>query len=194
MDGALAQSSTIGGALAAYRAANAIPQDDAERTSWTCKLGRWTLRLPNFAWRRRAVLAHDLHHLATGYPCSLKGECQIAAWEFAAGPMPHWVASLFCSPLIPLGFIWAPWQTWRAFRDGRRCCSLHGQPLGADVLAAPLASLSLSLSLSDEREGRDNLLHDALLFALLVGRGTAAILLSLVLAMLPFAALWWAMA
>ena len=190
MDGSLAHGSTIGEALAVHRAANAIPQDDAERAEWTYKLGPWTHRLPNFAWRRRAVLAHDLHHMATGYPCSLKGECQIAAWEFAAGPMPHWAASLFCVPLVLLGLLWTPRRTWQAFRQGRRCHSLHGQPLDAAFLDAPLTRLNLR----DEEAARGGLLVDVLLFTLLVGRGTAAIVLYLALGMLPFAALWWALA
>lgn len=190
MDGSATLSGTVGGALAAYRIANAIPEDDGERASWACKLGPITLRLPNFAWRRRAVLAHDLHHLATGYPCSLKGECQMAAWEFAAGPMPHWAASLFCIPLIPLGLLWAPRQTWRAFRHGRRCNSLHGRMLDSDYLEAPLTNLSLSV----EGKGRDDLLLDVPLFAFLVICGTLAIVLYLALAMFPLAAAWLALA
>lgn len=39
----------------------------------------------NFNWRRQAIAHHDLHHIVTGYPCSLAGEVQVAAWEFAAG-------------------------------------------------------------------------------------------------------------
>lgn len=95
------------------------------------------MRLPNFAWRRRAILAHDLHHMLTGYPCTLRGEFQIAAWEFGAGPMPHWAAALFCLPLIAAGLLWSPRRMVRAFRAGRHAHSLHGSMEIAALLNLP---------------------------------------------------------
>jgi hypothetical protein len=129
---------TVGQALTEFRLANGLAADEYLRRSWTCKIGRFTIRLPNFAWRRDAILAHDLHHLLTGYPCTLRGECHMAAWEFGAGPMPHWAASLFCLPLIPWGLIWWPRSTWRAFLRGRRSQSLHAAECLDHFLRAPL--------------------------------------------------------
>jgi hypothetical protein len=99
---------TVAEALAAFRMANAIANDESLQPSWTCRLGPVTLRLPNFRWRRKAILAHDLHHVLTGYPCTMRGECQMAAWEFGAGRMPHWGATMFCFPLVLVGLFWAP--------------------------------------------------------------------------------------
>jgi len=93
--------------------------------SWTCAFGPLTLRFPNFAWRRRALRAHDLHHLMAGYPMNMRGEFQMAAWEYGAGRYPHWGASLFCAPLILLGLIWSPAAMWRAYRSGRDSESLY---------------------------------------------------------------------
>jgi hypothetical protein len=128
----------LGEALAAFRQAHGLPADETANASWTCRLGPITLRLPNFAWRRDAILAHDLHYVLTGYPCTLGGECQMAAWEFGAGRMPHWGAVLFCLPLVPLGLIAAPRRTVAAFRDGRRSSSLHESKAIGRLLAAPL--------------------------------------------------------
>lgn len=93
--------------------------------SWTCPVGPITLRLPNFGWRRRALAAHDLHHRMTGYPMTMRGEFQLAAWEFAAGRYPHWGASLMCMPLILAGLAWSPAAIWRAWRAGCRTRSLY---------------------------------------------------------------------
>ena len=131
---------TVGAALAEFRRANGLPADETASASWTCRLGPVTLRLPNFAWRRQAILAHDLHHVLTGYPCTLGGECQMAAWEFGAGRMPHWGAALFCLPLVPLGLLWAPRRMLRAFVDGRRSHSLHDSTAIDRLLAAPLSA------------------------------------------------------
>ena len=98
---------------------------DEGTPSWPCAIGPLTLRFPNFGWRRRAIAAHDLHHLMTGYPMTMRGEFQLAAWEFGAGRYPHWGATLFCGPLILLGLLWSPAAMWRAFRFGRRSESLY---------------------------------------------------------------------
>jgi len=92
---------------------------------WTCRIGPWVFRLPNFAWRQAAIDAHDRHHMLTGFPLTLRGEIQMAAWEWGAGRYPDWRATAFCSPLILLGAIAMPRRTWRAFRRGQTCQSLY---------------------------------------------------------------------
>jgi hypothetical protein len=95
------------------------------RGSWPCRIGPLTLRFPGFDWRRRALRAHDLHHLMTGYPMTMRGEFQLAAWEFGAGRYPHWGATLFCAPLILIGLLWSPRAMLRAWRAGRSTGSLY---------------------------------------------------------------------
>ena len=125
---------SVGEALVEFRKAAGLDCESAS-TSWTCRLGPLALRLPNFKWRRQAILAHDLHHILTGYPCTMRGEFQMAAWEFGAGPMPHWGATLFCLPLVLAGLFWAPRRMLLAFVAGRRSCSLHGRAIDALVVA-----------------------------------------------------------
>ena len=98
---------------------------DAKAKSWTCPLGPLTLRFPSFEWRRRAIAAHDLHHAMTGYPMTMRGEFQLAAWEFAAGRYPHWGATLFCAPLLLIGLLWSPRRIVAAFKAGRKTKSLY---------------------------------------------------------------------
>ncbi len=93
--------------------------------SWSCRFGPVDLRFPNFAWRRAAIRAHDLHHLMTGYPQTMRGEFQMAAWELGAGRYPYWGATLFCSPLLLAGLLWSPSRMLKAYRAGRGCCSLY---------------------------------------------------------------------
>jgi hypothetical protein len=99
--------------------------ESADASHWTFRIGPWLVRLPNFAWRQAAIDAHDRHHLMTGYPLTLTGEIQLAAWEWGAGRYPDWRATLFCSPLILFGIVALPRRTWRAYRAGRRCTSLY---------------------------------------------------------------------
>lgn len=125
---------TVRDALAAFRRENGIPTDAASRAWWSCRIGPLRLWLPNFRWRRHAILAHDLHHVLVGFPCTMRGECLMAAWEFGAGRMPHPAAALFCLPLVLLGCLWSPRRTWDTFLLGRHSSSLHDLGVGDGLL------------------------------------------------------------
>jgi hypothetical protein len=156
---------TLGEALRAFRRSNGLHTDEAVRRSWSCQLGPVRLVLPNFLWRRRAIEAHDLHHVLTGYACTMCGEVQMAAWEFGAGKMPHWAAVLFCLPLIMIGVICTPLRTFRAFAAGRRSRSLHGMADRERWLAAPLSAALVELT---NRKTVGKAWSDRISFALLV--------------------------
>lgn len=49
------------------------------------KLGPVFIPLPNTKARVDAVKFHDIHHLLTEYPATLKGEAEIGGWEIASG-------------------------------------------------------------------------------------------------------------
>ena len=63
---------SVGDALRAFRNANGLCQNEREARWWIVRADLFVLPLPNFAWRRRAIDAHDVHHLLTGYPCTAK--------------------------------------------------------------------------------------------------------------------------
>jgi hypothetical protein len=115
----------VGDALRAFRTANGLCQNEREARWWIVRADLIVFPLPNFAWRRRAIDAHDVHHLLTGYPCSCEGEVLIAAWEWGAGRYPHWGATLFCLPIVIAGLLFMPGPTLAAWRRGRRSRSLY---------------------------------------------------------------------
>lgn len=159
-------------AFARFRNAQGLPPRYHEVRAWTVALGPVVLRLPNFRWRRRAIVAHDLHHLITGHPCTLRGECLVAAWEFGAGRFPHPAATAFCLPLVLMGTAVAPVETWRSFRAGRGTRSLHGEPLASWVWESSLEELRRRLK-KETRKGW----KDALAFAATLAWATGIILL-----------------
>lgn len=132
-------SPTVGEALRAFRRSHRLREDEREARLWIVRADLFVLPLPNFAWRRRAIDAHDVHHLLTGYPCTVEGELLIAAWEFGAGRYPHWGATLFCGPLVLAGLLWAPRETLAAFARGRRSRSLYRATDLDRLLDLPLA-------------------------------------------------------
>lgn len=106
------------------------PAGSETRRFWPCRIGPLTVYFPNFRWRRDAILAHDLHHLMTGYPMTMRGEFQMAAWELGAGRYRHWGATLFCSPLLFTGLLWSPLRMIEAYRAGRATSSLYRERAG----------------------------------------------------------------
>ena len=130
----------VGEALRDFRTANALCQTEREARWWIVRADLVALPLPNFAWRRRAIDAHDVHHLLTGYPCTVEGELLIAAWEWGAGRYPHWGATLFCGPLVLAGLLCMPRRTLGAWRHGRHSRSLYRHADLETLLDLPLAA------------------------------------------------------
>jgi len=112
-----------------------------DATHWHLGPGLLHVRLPNFAWRKRALASHDAHHVLTGFPCTPAGEMQMAAWEFAAGRYPHAGATAFCLPLVGMGALLLPRRTFNAFLRGRRSTSLYSLALDDALLASPVDAL-----------------------------------------------------
>ena len=100
-----------------------------------------SVRLPNFSWRKRALPIHDLHHAITAYPFTMPGECQLAAWEFAAGRYPNVFATAFCLPLVIIGILIAPRRTFKAFARGRRSQTLYARPDVSVLFNTPIETL-----------------------------------------------------
>jgi hypothetical protein len=62
-------------------------------------------RLPNSDARRKAVVLHDLHHVATGYKTDWTGEAEISAREIAsAAAVSVWLVHQPCR-----AWSWAGW-------------------------------------------------------------------------------------
>ena len=171
--------------LARLRAQHGIDGTYDATRSWPFRIGPVTLSVPNFSWRRAAIQRHDLHHILNGFPFNMRGEFQVATWEFAAGRYPHLGASLLLLPLVVLGLIWSRRAIWRAFMMGRRATSLYRpELLHLDLAAIRLFTPSMAQPVSAATA------RDVLAFAGLVTQSIGAILappsLLFLLAMLSF--------
>jgi hypothetical protein len=108
-----------------YYAASDLPADGGfSSATVTYPIGRWRLTLPNVDARRRALPLHDLHHLATGYPTTWRGEGQIGAWELGSGCFGYGAAWGLAFGAFSAGLLIAPGRMWKAFVRGRRSDSL----------------------------------------------------------------------
>ena len=83
----------------------------------------FTLTLPNFSWRKRALYVHDLEHILNEQDTTWRGEMFIASWEIATGFWRNLPVIVF--PLWTMGWgLWKhPTSVFRGFRAG---CSQRG--------------------------------------------------------------------
>jgi uncharacterized membrane protein len=78
----------------------------------------FTLTLPNFSWRKRALYVHDLEHILNDQDTSWSGEMFIASWEISTGFWKNMPVIIF--PLWTMGWgLWKhPRSVIRGFRAG----------------------------------------------------------------------------
>ena len=135
---------------------------------------------PNFDARRKAVFKHDVHHIVTGYPSTLKGETEIGAWEIASGCRHYWVAFVLDLHGVMMGLLFNPLGIYKAFVKGRRTKNLYNDALpDKQVMDTPIAEIRERLLLNNY-SGKGNLI-DMALFLLLLLFGVVYSVLSIVL-------------
>jgi len=110
---------TVATALADFRRAHGLADNEETRRIWLATLGVLIVPLPNFRWRREIIALHDAHHLLTGYPLDLKGELCLATWELGVGCYADWRARALCIGLALLGLLVTRRETIAAYRAGR---------------------------------------------------------------------------
>ncbi len=96
---------------------------------------------------KKAHVAHDVHHAVLEYPTTVRGECELAAWEVASGGcrwnLVFWIDRLV---LFAFGLVLYPMATWRAARSGWGRRNLYGMEI-EPMLAATLEELGLRMRL-----------------------------------------------
>ena len=137
---------------------------------------------PNFDARRKAVFKHDVHHIATGYTSTFKGETEISAWELGSGCRHYWVAFLLDLYGMTMGMLFNPGAVYRAFVKGRRTKNLYGDAFtDAQLMDIPLADIKEHLLLTGYPEKKRGNFVDFVLFLLLLLVGALYAVLSVVL-------------
>lgn len=162
--------------------------EDGGQTSTYVKIeftNRLFIYIPNSDARRKAVLKHDIHHLATGYTSTFKGETEIAAWEIGSGCTRYWVAFLLNLHGIAIGAFFNAAGVYKAFVKGRHTKNLYNSAFTDEQLMdMPISTIKEYLLLNNYTLNSSNSFADTLLFIWFVLVGSIYGILSLVL--LPF--------
>ena len=148
------------------------------------------LFFPNFDARRKAVFKHDVHHIATGYTSTFKGETEISAWEIASGCRHYWVAWVLDLHAMMIGLLFNPIGVFKAFIKGRYTKNLYTDNFTDEqIIDMPLNKIKeyMLLNVFDQSKKKPGF-ADILLFLLVLLLGAIYSLLSLVL--LPFVLLY----
>ncbi len=103
------------------------------------RFGKFYFPIPNTASRKKALIFHDVHHIATGYQSNWKGECEIGAWEVSTGCGTYSAAWVLDLGVFALGLLIFPLATFKAFVRGRRTGNFYrnnytrGELMGMEI-------------------------------------------------------------
>jgi hypothetical protein len=130
-------------ALALFYAEHGLPTDGGASARWVRIhiAGPIAVYFPNFDSRRQAVLLHDLHHLATGYPGTFLAEAEIGAWEIGGGCGRSAAAWVLNTAALGYGIFLAPRRVHRAFVRGRHCDNLYHESFDDSTLDGTVGDL-----------------------------------------------------
>ena len=140
---------SVGEARTRYFERAGFPPDGGYSASFVSlgKLGPIPLGFPNSDSRRRAVVMHDLHHVATGYGTDWAGEGEISAWEISAGCGRFAFAWFINLQGMVMGWVVSPGRTWRAWVRGRHSRSLYAEGYSDALLRETVGGLRARLGL-----------------------------------------------
>ena len=93
------------------------------------KVGPIYFPIPNPESRRKALVFHDMHHIATGYDGDWKGEVSIGAWEVASGCGNYYVAWFLDLLAMAVGLFIFPKHVYKGFIKGKRTINLYHHTL-----------------------------------------------------------------
>jgi hypothetical protein len=138
-------------ARAAYFSENGFSEASYRDRFTRIPLGPLSLWMWNPPSRQRAVALHDLHHVATGYATTWRGEAEIGAWEIGASCGRYAAAWFYDAAAMAFGVAVCPRRTFRAFVRGRHGRSLYVDQRRVDeVLEMRVDALRTALVLDRE--------------------------------------------
>jgi hypothetical protein len=125
----------------AYLAENGFRLQDYDAPRTPASFLGVKFSVPNTASHRRAIMQHDLHHVATGFGTDPAGEGEISAWEARGGlkQLGLYVGAIVLFGIL-LGVVFAPRRTLVAWRSARGSRPLFGLTEGE---YRPLLALSV---------------------------------------------------
>jgi hypothetical protein len=132
-------------AMESYFKANNLGEDGGLNKMWAkIKVGKIYLPLLNIPARKKVLVLHDIHHIATGYAGDWKGEVSISAWEISTGCGKYWVAWVLDLWAMAIGLFIYPKDTFKAFIRGRRTRNLYKNTISKET--------ALSMKINELRE------------------------------------------
>ena len=111
-----------------FLSSNDFRVEDYSAPTYTLRIWRFSLRLPNTKAHRWATPLHDLHHILTGYGTDWMGEAEIATWELRAGCRTLDVYCLDIAGVI-IGLFLSPARIWHAFVTAKGQRTLYRDPV-----------------------------------------------------------------
>lgn len=110
---------TIQQALLQFRKENNLALDGGENdTFFELKFRLFTLKLPNFDFRKKIIHIHDIQHILYKCDTSWYGESFIAGWEIGSGIWKHFPINCISLWATGFSFLNYPKQVLQGYKAG----------------------------------------------------------------------------
>ena len=131
----LPASMRVRDALHAYLAENGFTVDAYDSPTTSGSVLGWKIVVPNPPKHRRAIMLHDLHHVATGFGTDHVGEAEVSVWQARRGLLSTgmYVTAIVASNVL-LGLVFASRRTLHALRVSSAGSSLFSMVVDYETL------------------------------------------------------------
>jgi hypothetical protein len=137
-------------ALAEFFRINNFPPDGGVASKWVrLEFRPFPIYFPIVGARKKAVVLHDMHHVAAPFDTTWTGEAEIAAWEVGGSCRGYLAAWALNMGALTYGVFIAPRRIFRAFVRGRRGLNLYYEGYSPALQNETIGSLRARLRLDD---------------------------------------------
>lgn len=113
---------TIQQALHEFRSANNLALDGGINDAYfKLKFALFTIKLPNFDFRKKVIDIHDIQHILYNCNTSWKGESFIAGWEISTKIWKHFPISFISLWAMGFSFLNYPKEVIKGYKAGLKC-------------------------------------------------------------------------
>lgn len=106
-------------ALQKFYKENKFPIDGGESDAFfELKFQFFTLKLPNFKFRKEVIYIHDIQHILFNCNTTWKGEAFIAGWEISTGFWKHLPVGFFSLWAMGFSLLCYPKEVFKGYKTG----------------------------------------------------------------------------
>lgn len=101
-----------------YKTNNFKPDGGENDTFFSLKFSLFSIKLPNFSFRKKVIYVHDIQHILYEKDTSWKGEAFIAGWEIGSNICKHFPVGILSLWAVGFSLLNYPKEVLKGYKNG----------------------------------------------------------------------------